>query len=102
MVSTPATPKYPKKTIINEIIIANGILRFGFFASSPEIGIYAVSALDAIYLSHYKLQTRRKHRHRLASQFAPVVAITSKPTYPKKHFAAPEITPDQPNGRKPP
>lgn len=33
---------------------------------------------------------------------SPVVAIQSNPTKPKKHFAAPAITPANPNGRKPP
>lgn len=33
---------------------------------------------------------------------SPVVAMQSKPTNPKKHLAAPAITPEKPNGRKPP
>lgn len=33
---------------------------------------------------------------------SPVVATVSKPTKPKKHFAAPAITPVIPKGRNPP
>lgn len=33
---------------------------------------------------------------------SPVVATVSKPTKPKKHFAAPAITPATPKGRNPP
>lgn len=33
---------------------------------------------------------------------SPVVATQSKPTKPKKHLAAPAITPAMPNGMKPP
>lgn len=34
--------------------------------------------------------------------YSPVVAITSKPTKPKKQVAAPAMMPSKPNGAKPP
>lgn len=33
---------------------------------------------------------------------SPVVATQSNPTNPKKHLAAPAMTPDRPKGMKPP
>lgn len=51
---------------MNDSIMANGIFRLGFIASSP------------------------------------VAAKQSKPTKPKKHFAAPDTMPAIPYGMKPP
>lgn len=39
MVSTVDSPKYEKKMIINDMMMANGIFRCGFLASSPVVAM---------------------------------------------------------------